>query len=381
MSDKKPFLLAALVAFFCLTSQPSAFAQSAEELAKIEKHLSEQKAEAALLERKEAAASNEIEDLRGKLISATSSLQAKQEEQGQLESQLANIEREVAMREVALGDSRARLAALTSALVQLNREPPAIFLLRESSAHDHVHRAIYLRSMLPRLKEEMGTLLKEIDSFETVRKQASTQKRLVAAAQQNLQWQRHNLDQLLQSRQGSLQRTLEQRQAMARQLESLTSEAKDLRQLMEKVSNPSWDKSVGQTIGKSENVKPATLRAGLKMPVVGKILRDYGSKDDFGVTSQGVTLLPSGGSPVVAPQSGKVVFAGPFRGYGQIVIMQHAGGYHSFLAGFGRIDAETGQEVEAGEPLGIMATQGKPELYFEWRKGSEPINPAVQGRG
>ena len=80
---------------------------------------------------------------------------------------------------------------------------------------------------------------------------------------------------------------------------------------------------------------------------------------------------------MVAPRAGRVVFVGPFRGYGQIMILQHANGYHSFLAGFGRIDAEMGQDVAAGEPLGVLPvkTGGRPELYFEWRHGEEPVDP------
>jgi septal ring factor EnvC (AmiA/AmiB activator) len=76
---------------------------------------------------------------------------------------------------------------------------------------------------------------------------------------------------------------------------------------------------------------------------------------------------------------GKVVFAGPFRGYGQILILQHAGGYHSFLAGFGRIDAEMGQDVAKGEPLGVLPAKNgtKPELYFEWRRNNEAVDPTA----
>jgi septal ring factor EnvC (AmiA/AmiB activator) len=57
--------------------------------------------------------------------------------------------------------------------------------------------------------------------------------------------------------------------------------------------------------------------------------------------------------------------------------LQHANGYHSFLSGFGRVDAEMGQELSAGEPLGVLPVKAgtKPELYFEWRRGDTPIDP------
>ncbi len=115
--------------------------------------------------------------------------------------------------------------------------------------------------------------------------------------------------------------------------------------------------------------------------MAGSIIRTFGSKDSDGITSHGLTFKTPLGAPVAAPASGRVVFAGPFRGYGQILILQHKGGYHSFLAGFGRIDAEMGQDVEAGEPLGVMPVKEsaeKPELYFEWRRNGEPVDPLEQ---
>ncbi len=364
------FAVLGLVLSFCAMSP--VFGQSAEELALIEKQLAEQKEVAAKLEKKEQATEDEIESLREKLITATSSLQDKQNEQEELETRLSDLEKEVTLREAVLKQARERLATLAGAFLQLNREPPALFLMREKSTSDHIHRTVLLRSLLPRLEEETAKLAGEIENYETLRRQTESQKRLVSAAQQNLQWQKHNLDQMVRSRQGLLKKTSAEKETMARQLESLASEAKDLRQLMERVSQPSWNKTAAKPL---PAVRPAALRAGLKMPANGKLLRAFGSKDDFGVVSQGVTILAAAGSPVVAPQSGKVVFAGPFRGYGQIVILQHPGGYHSFLAGFARIDADIGQNVGAGEPLGVLSPQGKPEIYFEWRKGNDPVDP------
>jgi septal ring factor EnvC (AmiA/AmiB activator) len=113
--------------------------------------------------------------------------------------------------------------------------------------------------------------------------------------------------------------------------------------------------------------------------VSGAVKRHFGDKDADGVTSEGLTFAAPSGAPIVAPYAGRVVFAGPFRGYGLIIILQHGNAYHSFLSGFGRIDAEMGQDVEAGEPLGVLPIKAgsKPELYFEWRRGDQPVNPGI----
>ncbi|MDD3181462.1 MAG: peptidoglycan DD-metalloendopeptidase family protein [Alphaproteobacteria bacterium] len=344
---------------------------------RVEKELAEQKVAARGLEQKQKATEDEIDDLRKKLIAATSEMQRKQSDQEDLAIRLSALEKETALRAAVLAESRNRLAALTSALLELSRVPPELFLLHESSPEEHIHRTILLKSLLPRLQEETNIIAEEITNFEELQKQTSSQKKLLKSAQQNLEWQRHNLDQLVRTRQGFLQKTAGEKAALAKQLENLSSEAQDLRQLMEKVSNPSWSR----TVGKGTQGKTPSLKSGLKRPVAGRIIRDYGEKDDFGVASDGVTYLAGAGSPIVAPQSGRVVFAGPFKGYGQIIILQHAGGFHSFLSGFSRIDAETGQNVEAGEPLGVLPSkaEGKPELYFEWRKKNDPIDPTKDG--
>ncbi|MFA5041584.1 MAG: peptidoglycan DD-metalloendopeptidase family protein, partial [Bdellovibrionales bacterium] len=168
-------------------------------------------------------------------------------------------------------------------------------------------------------------------------------------------------------------RTEAQKADIAKRLAALSEEASDLRQLMEKVAKPRAQKAV----------RGGSMK--LIWPVSGNMRKSFGDKDADGVRSEGLTLAAPSGAPVVAPYPGKVVFAGPFRGYGQIMILQHDNGYYTFLSGFGRIDAEMAQDVDAGEPLGVLPVKegAKPELYFEWRRGDKPANPlgGLQKRG
>ncbi|CAK0754013.1 hypothetical protein CCP1ISM_5480001 [Azospirillaceae bacterium] len=80
---------------------------------------------------------------------------------------------------------------------------------------------------------------------------------------------------------------------------------------------------------------------------------------------------------MVAPQDGTIRFAGPFRGFGQLLIVDHGNGYHSLIAGLGRIDTTVGRPVSAGEPIGIVGdpADGVSELYFELRRSGQPVNP------
>ncbi len=366
-----------LCAFIAINMQNEAYGAPSvppsEKVKQIEKELSERQAGVQELEQKARAVAEELEGLRGNLIEATKQLQTKQAEQGALEERLKTLEKETAQRGALLKEAQDRLANMTGALLQLSRKPPGLLFLHEESADDHIHRTILLRSLLPRIREETASVTLEIDAFRDLQGQMEAQRRVVASARQNLQWQQHNLDQLVKVRQGYLKKTQEEKEEMARQLAALTNEAQDLRQLMEKVSRPDWGRKVG--VQKPET---ASLKTGLRMPIAGRVVRGFGEKDEFGIVSEGLTLAGAYGSPIVAPQSGRVVFKGPFRGYGQVIILQHPGGYHSFLSGFARIDAEMGQRIDSGEPLGILSVQGegRPEVYFEWRKGTQPIDPA-----
>jgi septal ring factor EnvC (AmiA/AmiB activator) len=132
--------------------------------------------------------------------------------------------------------------------------------------------------------------------------------------------------------------------------------------------------------------KPADIRAfpdsrsSLTLPARGRLVTRYGDRVERAggsVRAQGVELATRAGAQVVAPYDGQVVYAGPFRSYGRILIIEHGGRYHSLLAGLDRIDAVVGQWVLAGEPVGLMDSSGAadPKLYLELRRGGQPINP------
>ena len=111
--------------------------------------------------------------------------------------------------------------------------------------------------------------------------------------------------------------------------------------------------------------------------MVGRILGRYGEVSSTGLTQKGLTLETAPGAQVVAPYEGNVVYAGQFRGYGELLIIEHGEGYHSLLAGLSRIDSTIGQWVVAGEPVGVMGRTDtrRPVLYVELRRNGQPINP------
>ena len=119
----------------------------------------------------------------------------------------------------------------------------------------------------------------------------------------------------------------------------------------------------------------------LGSPVVGTVVKAFGEPGDAGATT-GISYAVPPSARVAAPCDGKVVFAGPFRSYGQLMIIDCGGGYHFVLAGLDRLDVSVGRPVQSGEPIGVMAAwdprvpANRPLLYLELRQQGLPINPA-----
>ena len=106
----------------------------------------------------------------------------------------------------------------------------------------------------------------------------------------------------------------------------------------------------------------------------GRTLRGFGSVDSSGVRSDGILLRAGGGAQVVTPAPGRVAFAGPFRGYGRIVIVEHPGGWTSLVTGLARTDVTVGEQLGEGASLGVAPSAGGP-IGFELRLGGRPANP------
>lgn len=127
---------------------------------------------------------------------------------------------------------------------------------------------------------------------------------------------------------------------------------------------PAWSRPFSQAQGE------------MPFPARGKVTVKFGQANELGAASRGIAISTRGDAQVVAPYDGQVVFSGPFRGYGLLLIIEHGEGYHTLLAGMARIDSTVGQHLLSGEPVGIMGqSESKPLLYVELRRNGQPVNP------
>ena len=180
----------------------------------------------------------------------------------------------------------------------------------------------------------------------------------------------------------------------ADRIEKLTSDAKDLKDLLARIAAQRPKEPAPDAAGAgSKSTQEAALQpppgatggarsfsaahGSLLLPARGRIVKLFGQPTASGLANRGVTIRTRAEARVVAPYDGQVAFAGPFRGYGQLLIIDQGEGYHILLAGLSRIDCVVGQWLQAGEPVGVMgpAENGDPQLYVELRHDGEPINP------
>ena len=147
--------------------------------------------------------------------------------------------------------------------------------------------------------------------------------------------------------------------------------------------------SPGAALGNPGRIKPeiafSEANGRLPMPAQGRQVLGFAEKTQLGGQSKGIVLETRQGAQVTSPCDGWIVYAGEFRSYGQLLIINAGGGYHVLLAGLSQIDVQPGQFVLAAEPVGTMsgwaqqaqpaASNNAPVLYVEFRKDGKPIDP------
>ncbi|MGA0346702.1 MAG: murein hydrolase activator EnvC family protein [Alphaproteobacteria bacterium] len=123
---------------------------------------------------------------------------------------------------------------------------------------------------------------------------------------------------------------------------------------------------------------PIPLKLNPTVVVNGKLAVLYGQKLSEEKKALGISYKTSPSSEVFAPRAGKIVFAGTFKGLGELLIIKCSNEYHLLMAGMGRIDAKLGTLVTAGQHVATMDTKKNrdPTLYLELRRNGDTVDPS-----
>jgi septal ring factor EnvC (AmiA/AmiB activator) len=382
-----------VVVLLCATS---AFGAEDQNLEKVEAQILREREKQHALEADSRKLALAAAQLRREMIDAARNAQEKEGILTRLEKQLKILVAEAAARETTLAAQRRRLAGTLGALARLSRNGPQALMFYPGSPVDMVRSALLLRVTVPRLGDRAATLSREIETLTRVKRDIAGKLLKLRRTGIELDIERAGLRRMLDRKNALRHKNDLASNNRKRAIRRLAAKATTIRELLARLKTPPAAETPESAIAARaaipaiptfrdaaiERSPPPGLRmfpenGPVTLPVVSRLVGSYGESLDFGNTSRGIRLETRPGAQVVTPFDGKIVFAGPFRNYRQILIIEHRGGYHTLLAGLARIDASIGQWVLAGEPIGAMDPRkdAKPTLYVELRRNGQPINP------
>ena len=289
---------------------------------------------------------------------------------------------------------RAQHARVLSAIERLARRPPATLIAESLPPGDIVRSAILLRAVVPAIRARARRLEDELAALAQTRREKTARREALDAETARFESERGRLMKLVTAYRDMKRRTDAESRGARDRVRALAGEAESLRDLLARLAEEGRGRdaranaasSQAEVRGPAAAGKPrmraaappiTKARGSLVFPAAGQVVGLYGQATESGLTHKGIIVRTRDEAQVVAPYDGLIVFADRFRGYGQLLIIEHGEGYHFLLAGLSRIDAETGQHVVAGEPVGLMGreTETAPTLYLEFRRNGQPINP------
>jgi len=380
-----------LVGATWLALVPAVRAQEAADLDRVESALSDEQGRATRLQNKEAALDSQVERLQNDLVSAARRAQDGEEQIAGIETTLATIEESVAAKSADLAGRRVQLGRTLAALERLSLQPPQALLLSPERPVDVARTALLLRRMVPAVAARAADLRRELADLAQLRAEILDRRTALAAATAALTAERERIARLIERKLSLQDAATEEQKAAEARIALLGRHAKDLQDLLARLKTQAdavAPRRVAATAPPAGDaalhyLRPAAIRSfearpgALTLPARGTEVARFGDPAGAG-EAKGLAFATRPNAQVVAPFDGQVMFRGPFRGYGEILIIEHGGGYHTLLAGLARTDVALGQWLLAGEPVGVMgpATNGNPELYFELRHDGQPIDPS-----
>jgi septal ring factor EnvC (AmiA/AmiB activator) len=404
-----PGQTAAMPATTTAAGTPDAIQQRAQEL---EAARQQQKSAAELqakLKADIAAIGQDRSKLNQQLIDIAAQVRRVENNIGEAETRLRSLDSREQQIRMTLGSRRAEVVEVLAALQRAGRRTPPALLVTPEDALQSLRTAMMLGAVVPELRARADELTGNLNQLVTLRKTISSERDRLAADRDKLRDDQTRMAALInerQRKQASMEKDIESESARAialsKQVDNLQGLIAKMEQDVRSAANAAATANA-QGTPTTANGKPdlaalknanrrspaiafASAKGLLVFPVNGTKVRDFGGSDGAGGIEKGISLASRAGAQVTTPCDGWVVYAGPFRSYGQLLILNAGGGYHVLIAGMERISVNIGQFVQTGEPVATMGTTSQvasilaadasqPVLYVEFRKDGTPIDP------
>lgn len=333
------------------------------------------------------------------------------------EKRLGSLRIEEQAAKASLLERRGLLAEVLAALQRMGRNPPPALLVTPEDALSSVRSAILLGAVVPGIRQETSKLAADLAALTTLRQDIAAERQSLAESMAASLAEDRRMALLVSEKDKLREQTAEQLANERERAEELASKATSLESLIDSLENEiasvrsataeaqaETERRLNMTeaekaearelaalsVPDKNRIAPAypfsELHEKLSLPVAGRMLRQFGEADGTGHAFQGVALETSAGALVTAPSDGWIVFAGKFRSYGEMIILNPGDGYHVVLSGMDRVKVRQGQFVVAGEPLADMGEKrvasaaalaletDSPTLYIEFRKDGKPVD-------
>jgi septal ring factor EnvC (AmiA/AmiB activator) len=363
----------------------------------------------AKLKREIEAIGDDRRKFNQQIIDAASRVGGVEERIAQAQERLAPLDDREQLLRTSLEQRRGVIAEVLAALQRIGRHAPPALMVRPEDALASVRSAIVLGAVLPEVRLQVEALAADLTELVRLRKQIADERDQLARDLRALADDRLRLSMFIEERQ---KRQAEAEQALndeRQRAAQLARQTESLNQLIVKLEHglDTASRAARAAARSTEERKPdgkpdlaalrdpgrltpaiafASAKGMLPLPVNGVRIREFGAPDGVGGTEKGLSIAARPGRQITAPCDGWVVYAGPFRNYGQLLILNAGGGYHVLLAGMERISVDLGQFVVTGEPVAVMGGgaqaaaaiaggSSQPVLYVEFRKDGVPVDP------
>ena len=391
------------------TASPDAIKQREQEL---ETTRAQQKSSAELQQQFKAeiaALGQDRSKLNAQLIDVAGQVRTVEARIGDAEARLRPLDAREQQIRGSLDSRRSEVVEVLAALQRAGRRTPPALLVRPEDALQSLRTAILLGSVVPELRARAQVLANDLTELVALRKTIGAERDRLADDRDKLREDQTRLAALVderQRKQSEVEKDLQtegaRAVALSKQVDSLQGLIGKMEQDVKSAAKAAAAATLQGTpatadgkpnMGGLKNpsrLSPAIAFASAKgllaLPVNGVKMREFGGSDGAGGVEKGISLATRPGAQVTTPCDGWVVYAGPFRSYGQLLILNAGGGYHVLIAGMGRISVNIGQFVLTGEPVATMGTTSQvasilaanasqPVLYIEFRKDGTPIDP------
>lgn len=392
------FLL--VLAVLALAAPGEARAQEQEQLEQIERQIETGKAAEARIAQEIAAAIEAQDRVAEQLAAIAQSVQAQEQLVAASEAELKRLGAERAVLLAELGENQDSLSELLAGLQRLEQNPPPALVAEPNDILSALRGAMLLGTLVPELRTEAEALALRLDQLAEIEAAISSRRQEVSGEIARLESQRVELGRLVGQKKALVSQSSGELEAERKRTRSLAEKAKSLKQLLASLEEERkaaeearLQADEAEALQRQEELKRvprmafAAARGKLPFPAQGQIVRRYGEPDGLGGETQGLMIATRAGAQVTTPADGKVEFAGPFRSYGQVVILNPGGGYRVLLAGMDKVTADVGEFFRTGEPIGEMGSgpasvtlfgevvqDGRPVLYIEFRNSTEAVD-------